>query len=87
MCFFFTKVEKIGTILCRWTQIFFFAFPEEILALHLALETGDVSVAEILAELLHLLQLQQVNPQHLDRSDHLKKEGALLGDSHSASCP
>ncbi len=61
----------------------FFAFPEEILALHLALETSDVSVAEILAELLHLLQLQQVDPQHLDRSDHLKKEGAVLGDNTS----
>jgi hypothetical protein len=57
--------------------------PEKILTLHLALETGDVSVAEILAELLHLLQLQQVDPQHLDRSDHLKIEGALLGDNTS----
>jgi hypothetical protein len=24
---------------------------------------------------------QQVDPQHLDRSDHLKKEGDLLGDN------
>jgi hypothetical protein len=63
--------------------LFVFAFPEEILALHLALETGDVSVAEILAELLHLFQLQQVDPQHLDCSDHLKIEGALLGDNTS----
>ena len=46
--------------------------PEEVLALHLPLEAGDVAVAEVLAQLLHLLQLQQVDSQHLDSSDHLK---------------
>ena len=45
--------------------------PEKVLTLHLALEAGDVSVAEVLAELLNLLQLQQVNPEHLDPTDHL----------------
>ena len=44
--------------------------PEEVLALHLALETGDVSVAKIFAKLLDLLQLQQVYPQHLYGYDH-----------------
>ena len=48
-------------------------FPEKVLALHLALEAGDVSVAEVLAELLHLLQLQQVDPQHLYGPDHLER--------------
>jgi len=38
--------------------------------LHLPLETSDIPVAEVFAQLLHLFQLQQVNPQHLDRSDH-----------------
>lgn len=45
---------------------------QQILALHLALETGYVTVAEIFAELLHLLQLQKVNSQHLDGLDHLR---------------
>ena len=60
--------------------------PEQVLALHLALETinhwsgqinqdahletCDVSVAEVLAQLLHLLQLQQMDPQHLDGDYH-----------------
>ena len=44
---------------------------QQILALHLALEAGDVTVAEVLAELLHLLQLEQMDPQHLDGLDHL----------------
>jgi len=51
------------------------SIPEEVFALHLPLEAGDVSVAEVLAELLHLLQLQQVDPQHLDGPDHLKRTG------------
>ena len=45
---------------------------EEVFALHLALEAGDVAVAEVLAQLLHLLQLEQVYSQHLDGFDHLK---------------
>ena len=32
--------------------------PKQILTLHLALEAGDVSVAKVLAQLLHLLQFQ-----------------------------
>ena len=60
--------------------------PEQVLTLHLALETvddgygqyyrnghletSDVSVAEVLAQLLDLLQLQQMYPQHLDGDDH-----------------
>ena len=47
--------------------------PEEVLALHLALEAGDVAVAKVLAEVLHLLQLQEVYPQDLNRLDHLFK--------------
>lgn len=46
--------------------------PQEVLTLHLALEAGDVAVAEVLAQLLHLLQLQQVDAQHLDCLDHLR---------------
>ena len=34
------------------------------------LQTGDVSVAEIFAKLLDLLQLQEVYPQHLYGDDH-----------------
>lgn len=51
---------------------------EEVLALHLALEAGDVAVAEVLAQLLHLLQLEQVYSQHLDGFDHLKNEDASV---------
>jgi len=32
--------------------------PKQILTLHLALEAGDVSIAKVLAQLLHLLQFQ-----------------------------
>ena len=49
--------------------------PEQVLALHLALQTGDVAVAEVLAQLLHLLQLEQVYSQHLDGFDHLQQKG------------
>lgn len=41
------------------------------LAVHLGLQTGDVAAAEVLAQLVHLLQLQQVDPQHLDGLHHL----------------
>jgi len=43
---------------------------QEIFALHLSLEASDIPVAEVFAQLLHLFQLKQVDPQHLDRSDH-----------------
>lgn len=43
---------------------------QEIFALHLPLEACDIPVAEVLAQLLHLFQLKQVDPQHLDGSDH-----------------
>lgn len=45
---------------------------QQVLALHLALQTRDVPVAEVLAQLLHLLQLQQMDTQHLYRFDHLQ---------------
>jgi len=38
--------------------------------LHFPLEAGYVAVAEVLAQLLHLFQLQQVDSQNLDSSDH-----------------
>lgn len=41
--------------------------------MHLGLEAGDVAVTEVLAELVHLLQLQQVDTQHLDRLHHLAR--------------
>jgi hypothetical protein len=41
---------------------------------HLGLEAGDVAVAEVLAELVDLLQLQKVDPQHLDGLHHLGRE-------------
>ena len=49
------------------------------------LEAGDVTVAEILAQVLHLLQLEEVDTKHLDRPDHqvvhllvLREEGLLV---------
>ena len=45
--------------------------PEEVLALHLALEARDVAVAKVVAQLLHLLQLEEVYPEDLNRLDHL----------------
>ena len=41
--------------------------PQQVLTLHLPLQAGDVAVAEVFAQLLHLLKLQQVDPQHLCR--------------------
>ena len=34
------------------------------------LEAGDVPVAEVLAQVLHLLELKEVDAKHLDRPDH-----------------
>lgn len=45
---------------------------QQVLALHLALQARDVPVAEVLAQLLYLLQLQQMDTQHLYRLDHLQ---------------
>lgn len=45
------------------------------LTVHLGLQAGDVAAAEVFAQLVHLLQLQQVNPQHLDGFHHLEREG------------
>ena len=45
---------------------------QQVLALHFALEAGDVAVAEVFAQLLHLFQLEQVNSQHLNRFYHLQ---------------
>ena len=49
------------------------------------LETGDITVAEVLAQVLHLLQLEEVDTKHLDRPDHqvvhllvLREEGLLV---------
>ena len=49
------------------------------------LETGDIAVAEVLAQVLHLLQLEEVDTKHLDRPDHqvvhllvLREEGLLV---------
>ena len=40
--------------------------------MHFALETGDVPVTKVFAQLLNFLQLQQVYPQHLNGFHHLK---------------
>lgn len=37
---------------------------------HLSLEAGDVAVTEVVAQVVDLLQLQQVEPQYLDGLDH-----------------
>lgn len=44
---------------------------QQSLTVHLGLQAGDVAAAEVFAQLVHLLQLQQVNPQHLDGFHHL----------------
>ncbi len=58
--------------------------------MHLGLEAGDVTVAEVFTELVHLLQLQQVNPQHLDRLHHLHNTkvdtGISLGINLALEC-
>lgn len=41
--------------------------------MHLGFEAGDVTVAEVLAQLIDLLQLQEVDTQHLDRLHHLHR--------------
>lgn len=50
--------------------------PQEVVAVHLRLEAGDVTVAEIFTELIDLLQLQQVDPQHLNGLHHLNISGS-----------
>lgn len=45
---------------------------QKILALHFTLEAGNVAVAEVFAQLLHLLQLKQVNSKHLNGFYHLQ---------------
>lgn len=45
--------------------------------MHLGFEAGDVTVAKVLAQLVDLLQLQEVDAQHLDRLHHLH-EGTKL---------
>lgn len=55
-------VAVVGTPAVRRTRgVVAVLSPQEVLALHLALQTGNVPVAEVLAQLLHLLQLQQVD--------------------------
>lgn len=44
---------------------------QQRLAVHLGLQAGDVAAAEVLAQVAHLLQLQQVDPEHLDGLHHL----------------
>lgn len=46
---------------------------QQVLRLHLAFQTRNVPVTEVLTQLLHLLQLQQVDPQHLYGLYHLPK--------------
>lgn len=41
--------------------------------MHLGFEACDVAVAKVLAQLVDLLQLQEVDAQHLDRLHHLCK--------------
>ena len=51
--------------------------PQEILALHLAFEARDVAVAKVLAQLLDLFKLQEVDAQDLQGFDHLESRHAL----------
>lgn len=48
---------------------------QQVLRLHFAAQTRNVSCAEIAAQLLHLLQFQQMYPQHLQGFDHLVRVG------------
>lgn len=59
--------------------------PQQVLRLHLAAQAGDVARAKVLAQLLHLLQLEQVYSQHLQRLYHqsvqlavVRQQGALF---------
>lgn len=36
--------------------------PQQVVAVHLGLEAGDITVAEVFTELIDLLQFQQVDP-------------------------
>ena len=44
------------------------------------LEAGDIAVAEVLAQVLHLLQLEEVDTKHLDRPDHQVVHLLVLGE-------
>ena len=60
---------------------------KQVVAVHLSLEAGDVAVAEVLTQLIDLLQLKQVDPQHLDGLHHLgphiKRHTALFKDNNT----
>lgn len=45
--------------------------PEQVVAVHLGFEAGDVTVTKVLAEFIDFLQLQQVDSQDLDCLHHL----------------
>lgn len=45
--------------------------PEQVIAVHLGFEAGDVTVTKVLAEFIDFLQLQQVDSQDLDCLHHL----------------
>lgn len=46
--------------------------PEQVVAVHLGFEAGDVTVTKVLAEFIDFLQLQQVDSQDLDCLHHLR---------------
>ena len=63
---------------------------KQVVAVHLSLEAGDVAVAEVLTQLIDLLQLKQVDPQHLDGLHHLGVKGGKvkrLGRERSLETP
>lgn len=49
--------------------------PEQVIAVHLGFEAGDVPVTKVLAEFIDFLQFQQVNSQDLDCLHHLGRGG------------
>lgn len=49
---------------------------QQRLAVHFCLEAGDVAAAEVLAQVTHLLQLQEVDTQDLNGFYHLKDRDA-----------
>lgn len=52
--------------------------PEQVVAVHLGFEAGDVTVAKVFAEFIDFLQLQQVDPQDLDCLHHLGRGGGAV---------
>lgn len=58
----------------RGTGAVSFSSTQQGLTVHLGAQAGDVAATEVLTQVAHFLQLQEVDTQHLDGFHHLGSE-------------